>query len=255
VSIFGSVRRVLERGVALREETLVEDAIEPSLGEELLRYRPTVVVHRGGNGPSRFARSIEAGARVIETDVRWRDGALVVGHERWVGPVAFDTNRWLLRVDPVAPPLEVVLDEAAEHDCRLMLDLKLGASAHAGSLLEALRSHGLEDKTWFTGDWSALDAIAEASAGRATRHYGVNKPGRLRRFFDEQASAQRAGVSLNKRLATPETLAQLHALELETIVYTVTDPREASQLLMAGADGLITNNLSLVQLFAQQADS
>jgi len=250
--ILDSVLRALEHGFVLREETLVRAPISASLRQELLGYRPTVVVHRGGNGPSRFARSIEAGARFIETDVRWRDEALVVGHERWAGPVAYDTNRWLLRLDEAAPPLEVVLREASKHDCTLMLDLKLGEPERVVWLLEALRQHGLESRAWFTGDWAALDAIAEATEGEPTLYYGVNKPAHLNRFFEEQAKAKRPAVSLNKRLATKETLATLHALGVQAMVYTVTKPSEALPLLKAGADGLITNNLSLVELFGQK---
>jgi glycerophosphoryl diester phosphodiesterase len=131
--------------------------------------------------------------------------------------------------------------------------LKLGSPSHARLLFEAVRQRGLASRAWFTGGWKALDAIGAVDPA-TRRYYGdVSKPHRLQRFLAEQPARARPGISMERRLVTPDSVAQLHRTGVEVLAYTVSEASEALDLLRAGVDGLITNNLSLTELYASKA--
>jgi hypothetical protein len=243
--------RRLRRGIALNEEPSGHLAGVDEATRALLRaYQPVVAIHRGGNLLARLASSV-SGDALIETDVRLRRGELVVAHEHWLGPLAYDWPRRFLRLGDRPIRLPRLLSEAKRLNARLLLDLKLDA-AWVPALIGQLRQNGLLETTAFTGEWAPLDAIAASGAPTQGLYYGsINRPWRLYRFLDEQRTYLRPAVSLHKRLATAHNLQRLHAVNARALVYVVSEPQEALELLARGADGLITNNLTLAEVWAE----
>jgi hypothetical protein len=208
-------------------------------------------VHRGGNRLSYLAYLVRGGAALIETDVRMQSGELVVAPERWLGPLAYDWSRKLLRLGDRPFRLTRLLAETKRLDARLLLDLKLDP-AWAPALVGRLRQHDMLHDTAFTGEWRILDAIAESGVAHQGLYYGsINRPGRLQRFLNQQPRLHRPGVSLRKSLASPRNIARLHASGARVLVYVVSEAEEALANLQAGADGLITNNLDLALVWVR----
>ena len=78
------------------------------------------------------------------------------------------------------------------------------------------------------------DAPAPWTAGLDVRSYGGSVP----------KLAHAAGCTIWSpfwRNATPERIAEAHALELEVLPWTVNDPADMARLIDAGVDGLITD--------------
>jgi hypothetical protein len=244
-----TVLRTLRRGLVLKEHPFGElSEVDTPTTAQLRKYQPFVGVHRGGNDLERIAVSAATGG-YAEADVRvWHDD-LVVAHERRLGPFEYDPTRYLLRLAESPLMLSSVLAEAERLHARLLLDFKIGPE-WAPTVLWALRKHGLLRRTAFTGAWSALDAIAASGAVMAGLHYGsIDRDWKLQRFQDDQVKHQRSDASLHVNLASEENIRRLHEANVRVVVYVVSEGHEALELLQAGADGIITNNLSLANVW------
>jgi glycerophosphoryl diester phosphodiesterase len=188
---------------------------------------------------------------LVETDVQVHDGVFVAEHEHRAGPLSYDWHRRLLRLSHPPFELEPVLQQARRLDARLLLDLKLDAT-WVPALLGLVKRHVSLDTVAFTGEWRPLDAIRESGVKTAGFNYGgMNRWWKLERFLRQQPRLQRPGVSLHKKLASRENIDRLHAGGAAVLVYVVWDPAEALDLLQRGADGLITNNIALAEVWSQ----
>jgi hypothetical protein len=240
---------MLRRGFVLREEPfgrLYE--VDAVTRDRLRAFTPKVALHRAGHISGPFETAAELGV-LAETDVRAHRGELVVSHEHRLGPLSFDRSRLLLRCGDPGLPLTAVLEEAQRLRARMLLDLKLDAT-WAPALMGALKRYELLDSVTFTGEWEVLDAIAASSVEAPSLYYGsINRPWKLTRFLEQQTERGRRGISLNKRLASRDNLGRLQDAGLSVLVYVVSRPDEALALLERGADGLITNNVVLAEVW------
>jgi glycerophosphoryl diester phosphodiesterase len=145
----------------------------------------------------------------------------------------------------------------------LQVDLKRGGIEAA--VVEALRRHGVLDRSWVSGfDASSLRRIAELDP-ELPRSYtlprdrlGISRRGPLapvvraalasigaslpRRLPALLARARASALTLHYSIASAAAIARAHELDAAVYVWTVDDPIRVERLVRAGADGIITND-------------
>ena len=190
--------------------------------------------------------AVELGCDMLELDVLpLRDGSLVLAH-----------SRRELTLEPAT--LDDALALAADRfpDVGLQLDLK--ARGCEENVVAALRRHGVVERAWISGfDARSLRRSAKLEP-QLPRSYtlprdrlGISKRGPLARTGRQTLAlrlpallrrARATAVTLHYSLASPAAIRRAHELEAAVYVWTVDDPELAQRLVVAGADGIITND-------------
>ena len=218
------------------------------------------VGHRGAsalapeNTPAAFQLAVELGCDMLEFDVlALPDGALVVAHDR---------RR--LR-EPGVVTLDAALAFCADRLPGVGLQVDLKVRGIEAGVVEALRRHGVLERSWVSGfDADALRRMAALAPDlpRSYTHprdrFGVSKRGPLAPLV--RAALASLGASLPKRIpallrraaanaltlhhsvASEEAISRAHELGAPVYVWTVDDPIVAERLVRWGADGIITND-------------
>jgi glycerophosphoryl diester phosphodiesterase len=195
--------------------------------------------------------ALELGCDLVEFDVHYLDGTLVVVHDE---PQSGATG---------LPTLEEVLTFLAGTDAGVHLDLK--ARGAAGVVADALRRHELVERTLVSSFRAAT--LKEVGAVEPGVRLGLTYPGdptglahqpwarplvraslaALKSSFPRRLPRllSRAGASaavLNVGVVSEEAVARCHALGLPVLVWTIDDPTWLPRLAAMGADGVITND-------------
>jgi len=228
------------------------------------------VAHRGAsaevpeNTLPAFERAAEAGADVIEADVRvTKDGELLILHDADVdrttdghGPLRAMTAAAARRLDagdgrPPPTPAEV-LDVARRHGIRVNLDLKeTEAVAPATELVRELGMTGSVSFISFLPDvWEALEALnpgcpvihlVDSAAGLASQVMG-----------DVGTQSRMAGVGVPAALVTAALVERMHRHGQGVFAWTVDDDAEMRRLIGIGVNGIVTNRIeALVEVERQ----
>lgn len=216
-----------------------------TLDVDVARHRRevTVVAHNAGDDLPSATRAIAYGADAIEIDVRASGNELFASHDAQIplledlvfrGPTL--TNAW----------------EVAELRDTVLLHLKESGSRYLGNLRRFLAARPLERVITQTGDHSTLEVVRR-TIPRATRLLLIFKRQELvdlRR--DARLLREIDGVSVRDELLTPSVLRWLEQRRLLTFAWSIDDERRANALVTAGADGIITDRLDLMELFGQR---
>jgi glycerophosphoryl diester phosphodiesterase len=227
---------------------------------KLLRgHGPVIKVgHRGAPAVARentlasLAAAAELGVDAVEIDVIARaDGSVSLAHAR----EALDHHD--------VPTLDEALELVAERGIAVQLDLK--GTGHEGTIADAVRRHGLLDRSFAsTASPRSLLALAAAEPGlpRALTYpqdrLGIMGsrllrpavapglaalrqvlPSRLPRWLHRVGAA---AATLNWIVVTPAVVRSCHDSGAAVYVWTVDDPALAQRLDELGADGIITND-------------
>jgi len=217
--------------------------------------RPLILGHRGS--PARapentllaFRLACEEGADGVELDVQPAgDGAPVVIHDDTLDRTtdaagAVSAMTWAqvaaarTRGEPV-PRLEAAAAWAAESGAWLNVEIK-SPGAEAASLA-AVEAAGVLGRTFFSSFLPDVVARVGELAPHAARYL-------LGERWDDETRAHAArlgvrGVCLHHEAATPAALAELRALGLDVVVWTVDHPERLRELLGAGVRAVITNH-------------
>ena len=217
------------------------------------------VGHRGAsalapeNTLAALELAVELGCDMLEFDVVARaDGTVVLAHEA-------------ATITPGSPTLDEALAFAAERlpGIGLQVDLKRRGVEHA--VVEALRRHGVLDRSWVSGfDARSLRRVAELEPDLPCSYtlprdrLGISKRGPLapvvraalasigaslpRRLPVLLARARAAAATLHHSIASAAAIARAHELGAAVYVWTVDDPDLAERFVRDGADGIITND-------------
>ena len=218
------------------------------------------VGHRGAsalapeNTPEAFALAVDLGCDMLEFDVlAVSDGTLVVAH---------DSRR--LR-DPGVVTLDEALAFCADRLPGIGLQVDLKRRGIEEAVVEALRRHGVLERSWVSGfDADALRRVAalEPDLPRSFTlprdRFGISKrgplapvirgglrtigaalPGRIAAVLER---ARATALTLHHSFASPEAIDRAHELGAPVYVWTVDDPTLAERLVRGGADGIITND-------------
>lgn len=226
--------------------------------------------------------AVELGCDMLEFDVLdLADGTLVLAHSNDLREVSHGAARGrvrsrdlegLRRVAPDLPTLDEALAFCADRlpGIGLQLDLKrLGTEA---ATVEAVRRHGLLDRSWIsTFEARSLRRLAEL-APELPRSYtlprdrfGISKRGPLapvvraavgsigaslpRRLPVLLARARAGAATLHHSIASKAAIDSAHEVDAAVYVWTVDDPRLAERLVRDGADGIITNDPRIFTMF------
>jgi glycerophosphoryl diester phosphodiesterase len=197
--------------------------------------------------------AVELGCDMLEFDVLARDdGTVMLAHE-------------LRLVGPDAPTLDDALAFCAERlpGVGLQVDLK-----HRGverAVVDALRRHGVIERSWVSGfDAASLRLVAELEPELPRSYtlprdrFGISKRRPLapvvrgalaslgaslpRRLPALLARARAGAATLHHSIVSAAAIARAHELGAAVYVWTVDDPALAERLVLAGADGIITND-------------
>lgn len=247
------------------------DASDATQLAEALTSRCLNIAHRGAsalapeNTLAAFRKAIEAGADMVELDVRLtRDGHLVVIHDGNVrrttngsGLVARMTLEEVKALDAGSrfspafvgekiPTLDEVIGATRG---RIALNVEVKAPPVAEdlvihSLLRTLAGAGVERDVLVSSFWrSTLRKLRKRSAlVRTALLYNV--------AISPVAAAKAVGATAlhpNVAMVSQEIVRKAHEEGLAVNVWTVDGPREMRRLRSLGVDGIITNNPSLLR--------
>ena len=226
--------------------------------------------------------AVELGCDMLEFDVLdLVDGTLVLAHSNNLHEVSHGLARGrvrartldaLRRFAPDLPTLDEALAFCAERlpGIGLQLDLKrLGIEA---ATVEAVRRHGVLDRSWVsTFDARSLRRLEELepelprSYTMPRDRFGVSKRGPLaplvrgalgsigaslpRRLPLLLARARAVAATLHYSVASWAAIERAHEVDAAVYVWTVDDPRLAERLVRDGADGIITNDPRIFTMF------
>jgi glycerophosphoryl diester phosphodiesterase len=218
------------------------------------------VGHRGAsalapeNTPAAFELAVELGCDMLEFDVLdVEDGRVVVAHDR----------RRAAAAEPVT--LDDALAFCVERLPGVGLQVDLKRRGVEAAVVEALRRHGVLERSWVSGfDAVSLRRMAEL-APELPRSYtlprdrfGISKRGALapvvrgalasigaslpRRLPVLLARARAAAATLHHSVASAAAISRAHELGAAVYVWTVDDAALAETFIRRGADGIITND-------------
>ncbi len=222
-----------------------------------MRDTPLVTVaHRAGNNVADLLAALDAGVDLIETDIHLYRRVLEVRHRKAIGPHLYWEKWWGLnrRRDIVLPELPEVLGavRAAGGPTRLMLDLKGPSLAVADEVAALLRrtAPDLPLKVC-TKQWRMLDAFAEQP--QVGRVYSAAHPVQLRALRARLRGRRAAGLSIHRRLLTPQIVAELRQSTDLIMVWPVDTEAALDHARWLGVTGVISKNLTMLRrLVAEQ---
>ena len=230
--------------------------------------RPLRIAHAYGNRRDGIQAAIAADVDLIEADLWFRAGEVWVRHERRLGclPLLYDRKPpgmrsfgpWALTVFPnhyirldVNPLRLTELLETTRGRRRLLLDLKNDlppdrARVYAKALARVVRDAGCAESVIVCGQTRTLDSVREVAPEIDVR-YSAERPRQWEAFL-RRAAADPAirGLCLHRKLLTEAAAALLEERGLEVFCWTVDDPEEARRHIALGADGIISNDLTLL---------
>jgi glycerophosphoryl diester phosphodiesterase len=218
------------------------------------------VAHRGAsalapeNTIEAFQLAVDLGCDMLEFDVLDVErGELVVAH---------DARR-------ASRPGLATLDDALAY-CAARLDgvglqVDLKRRGIEGAVVEALRRHGVLDRSWVsTFDAASLRRLAELEPALPRSYtlprdrFGISKRGPLapvvrgalaslgaslpRRVPALLARSRAGALTLHHSVASDAAIERAHQLGAAVYVWTVDDPVLVERFVRAGADGIITND-------------
>ncbi len=129
----------------------------------------------------------------------------------------------------------------------LFIDLKGSDQRLPGAIVATLRSLGALNRTIVCGQhWPPLDAIAAAEPAIRVFH-SLGRPEHIEAYAARRRDLPRAaGLSVAKRLVTPELVYGWDRLGLEVFAWTVNEQGLANMLAGWGVDGIISDRLDLL---------
>jgi glycerophosphoryl diester phosphodiesterase len=251
------------------------------------KQRPLIIAHRGyselapENTLPAFELAIAAGADLVELDYREsKNGVAVVLHDAELDRTTDARKRWKkrhIRVETrTAAEIKTLdagswfapsyteatvplLSEALERTCPRCVALIERKSGSAADCFRLLKERGWINRVIIQSfDWEYLREFHEqapeqvlAALGPPHRSAGGREPLRISRNLNTRwlsyAKQTGANIVVWNRRVSKDAIRQAHERGFKVWVYTVNNARLGKRLLLTGVDGLITNNVSLMQ--------
>ncbi len=211
------------------------------------------IAHRAGNGIDEMSAALDAGADLVEADVRYYRGALEVRHQKTFGPWLLWDYPWEVALRSVVhvPTVAERLATLPDHG-HIMLDLKGIRRALPKELVPVLRNAGSR-VTVCTRRWWMLDTFAGDANVRLILSAGNSWE--LRRLLAivehhprEWPGGRRAyGVSVKRTLLTPRIVADLHRSVEVVMTWKVDTPAELADARRLGVTGAIGKDVAVLR--------
>ena len=222
--------------------------------------KPLVIAHRGDssraleNSIEAFRLALAVPVDMIELDVRKsRDNVLYVMHDKETGRTA-DGNIDIERAtsDEIArirlkngEPIPILTDALAFVAGRAGLNIEIKSEGAGGLTAAQLAGSGYRGGILL----SSFHEREVLDARRVKPDIPVS--GVFDAFAPGSVSAYRARgyrhISLNRKAASRELVAQCREMGISVYVWTVDDEEEMKQLISWGVDGIYSNNPSLLR--------
>lgn len=212
-----------------------------------------LVAHRAGNDLDDLARAARhPGVELVEADLRWFHGRVVVRHLKSIGPLPIYWDRGRIG-RPFARHLH--LDELLDSvgaDTVLLLDLKGRTPKLARAVRAALEARpGTARTVVCARHWPLLDAFAAMPQVERFCSIGSRRGlGRLARFVRRTPVD---GVSIHADLLDADVVAELRADVGAVLTWPVNSIVVARRLSMWGVSGLITDEPERLASITTQA--
>lgn len=224
------------------------------------------IAHAYGNNHASLTRALHADIDMIEADMWYRGGDLHIHHEqrlRWWLPVLVDRRisthkpgRFAIRVGNyfVRPAIGTMnLDHllgTVKRQKRLLLDVKgryepNELEAYVQTLVRKIREHNAESWAVVCGQtYSVLHRLREVAPDIEVR-YSIERPHQWERFELLMEQGVRHACMSYHALDDTKVRVMTEA-SVDVYFWTVDDPATAKQLVERGADGIISNDLTLL---------
>ena len=238
-----------------------------------LTVRP--IAHAYGDRRHRVEAALAAGVEWIEADLRWSGGKAWVRHEHRLpvlpilwnhrlkgihreGPLAASLGPYWLRLDVRCMPFEELLDRTSGR-AGLLLDFKAQrysrpqARRFVASVLRSIEFRPFAGGVDFCGMWGLLDLVRQFRPGQDV-HYSVDNE-RGWALLQPRIVAHDAavGVTIHRRLLTPERAARLRESGTSFYAWGIEDGPQAAAAIGEGALGIIADDLDLLRSIAGAA--
>ena len=189
----------------------------------------------------------------VEADIKSYQGRLSVTHGENLKTQLLDIGGRLFGLGSSVPLVADLVETSISNNQRLFLDLKEESIDDNNTIARIVEKYGIEDKVVYSGEWMALDGIAQITQSGDNLFYSIDNEQLLYRFLDEQKSRHGLGVSLSFILARADIIKALRAHEVSRVfVYGADYSYEIIPVLEAGADGVITGNLEVLEVWQNQ---
>lgn len=238
--------------------------------------RPVRIAHAYGNTRKALQRALVAEIDVIEADVWFRAGQLYVRHEARLDPLPILVDRrmrghglpplslplwgrYYVRLDVHAIRLEELLESAAGRRA-LLLDVKGdydddGSEAFARALAHRISEYAHGNVAVCGQFWPVLQRLRENAlrpgSGQALEvevRYSIERTRQWEAFvlmLGEDDYPTR--VCIEHRFLNEERARVLAERGVSVYAWTVDNAVEAKRLVQAGVDGVISNDLGLLE--------
>jgi glycerophosphoryl diester phosphodiesterase len=231
--------------------------------------QPVRIAHAYGNSRAALRRALDTDVDMIEVDVWYRGGDVYVHHARRLSPLPVLADKKMPRhplprpAFPIWPgywawphikPLKLgELLEIVGGSKRLLLDVKGrykgGRSAgFAEAIARRVREHEAPSWTVVCGQtYPVLSALRHVDNEIEVR-YSLEKPYQWESFVGKMKKHERVRqVCFSRHFIDDEKARVLEENGVNVYVWTVDDPQAARHWVEEGADGIISNDLQLLE--------
>lgn len=204
------------------------------------------VAHNSGGSVDAALEAVIAGADVVEIDVAAVDGQLYVAHDP---PLPFLGPYWFR-----GPRLDRVWAATYGADA-VMLDLKEDSTAYVDLLVSFLEARQYTRQIIISSRSPAVLRSLDRQLPDATLLLSVPDEAGLQSLMGNPGlTAVIDGISVRHTALNEDNAAWLHDHHLLIFAWTVNDMDRVNELMRLGVDGITSDNLAIVRLFAGNAD-
>lgn len=231
--------------------------------------QPVRIAHAYGNSRAALRRALTADVDMIEVDVWYRGGNVYAHHARRLNPLPLLADKKMPGHPLPRPALPVwpgywawpdinpltlgELIETVGGSKRLLLDVKGRykggrSAAFAEAIARQLRARQATSWTVVCGQtYPVLNALRHAGDEIEVR-YSLEKPHQWESFVRKmKAHRQVRQVCISRHFIDDEKARILEENGVNVYVWTVDDPAAARHWVEQGADGIISNDLDLLE--------
>lgn len=219
----------------------------------LPRHRPLAIAHRGGNSIEDARYTIALGCDLIETDIWYHKGHLELRHKHRLGPLPILWERWSLALAVNQLTLADLLDTIDE-DSLLFLDLKGDDTRLGPAIVDEMRRTRPGRRIALCGrSFPQLDAVL--GEPDVTVFYSVGEKKEWAEAWPRLEAMEWPALSLHRKLATPETMARLNAMNATVVCWDVNTLSDARRLRDMGVAGFTSDNLALLHKLVEKGEA
>lgn len=216
-------------------------------------HRPLAIAHRGGNSIEDARRTIALGCDLIETDIWYRHGHLELRHKHRLGPLPILWERWSLALAINQLTLADLL-ATIDEDSLLFLDLKGDEIELGPAIVDEMRRTAPNNRIALCGrSYPQLDAVL--GEPDVTVFYSVGEEREWPEAWPRLEAMTSPALSLHRKLATPETMERLNAMNATVVCWDVNTVAHARHLRELGVSGFTSDNLALLGQLVDLGDA